>query len=1061
MDTTMNQDSRLFLQHQHPDLSHSLGEFISLLQRDDPLAPVTVVAPSTYANLTLRHERARQGFANVQFLTLPRLGELLGAPSLSAAGRRPLTPALESAVIRSVAAGSSGMLASVGSHPSTHQSLKNTFRQLRDAPDHTLDTLANRGTLQREVVELYKRFRGNTSAYYTREDLAQAAADDVTEAVRKGVDFGEDIGFVVFYLPREVTPAEQRLIQALAEARRCAVFLGLTGDAAANASILRLVDRLEPLLGKTVPVPDPKDAEETRLMIAPDPHQEIRWVIRSLMSRAESGVPFRRIGVLYRQHSPYGSLIREEFDLAGIPTAGPSGSRLADSVVGRTLIGLMDLSEGEYERHAVMSWLTGCPVRPVGVSPRRFNPSRWDSISKEAGIVSGKEQWKERLEAHADRIERDADDGESRGDLNESRAIAMRLEARAARDLLAFVQRLIGDTAPPTDGSSWAEYSSWASDLLDIYVARGSEIPESETDAIERIRAGLASLEAVDALAPGPTFNVFKEALAEILQSTLGHSGATGQGVFVGPVGAAVGMSFDAVYMVGMVEGGFPPATADDPLISERDRQAAGGASAGLQLRHDNMTRERYEFLSSLATAPSRTLSYPRSNPASGRMNYPSRWFLEQASDLEGSRVGSSEMESLGSRPWLTVIPSMELALASVAELSAADLHDHDLELLWTWKRAGQPVRRHPLASSGRLSRSIRMGGERYGRRFTEWDGNLSGVAEGSGFAKRIGETLHSPTSLERWAKCPFSYFLGSVLRIGSTESPEDAQSISALERGSLVHGILEDFIRQAQKESRIPSPGEPWNSAHRSSLINIAERAFREAEERGITGRRLLWELEKQNILADLETFLEADTELRSRFGVSPSEVEARFGLGGDSWEEAAWTMADGSRIGFRGLIDRVDISPDGDSALVLDYKTGSKNPYRGLEDDPIDRGQRLQLAVYSLAARARLGPDVDVRAAYWFATSRGDFALVPQQPIRINEHTAKRFEEGVSTIVSGIGSGLFPANPGGPGWQNEFENCGFCDFDSLCPSRRGRMWQNISSSPLLRDYTDLSSKE
>ena len=135
MDTTMNQDSRLFLQHQHPDLSHSLGEFISLLQRDDPLAPVTVVAPSTYANLTLRHERARQGFANVQFLTLPRLGELLGAPSLSAAGRRPLTPALESAVIRSVAAGSSGMLASVGSHPSTHQSLKNTFRQLRDAPD--------------------------------------------------------------------------------------------------------------------------------------------------------------------------------------------------------------------------------------------------------------------------------------------------------------------------------------------------------------------------------------------------------------------------------------------------------------------------------------------------------------------------------------------------------------------------------------------------------------------------------------------------------------------------------------------------------------------------------------------------------------------------------------------------------------------------------------------------------------------------------------------------------------------------------------------------------------
>ena len=721
----------------------------------------------------------------------------------------------------------------------------------------------------------------------------------------------------------------------------------------------------------------------------------------------------------------------------------------------------MDLSEGEYERHAVMSWLTGCPVRPVGVSPRRFNPSRWDSISKEAGVVSGAEEWRERLEAHADRLGRDADDGESRGDLSESRAIAMRLEARVARDLLAFIQRLIGDTAPPSDGSSWTEYGRWASGLLDSYLARGFEPPESETDTIERIRVGLASLEAVDALAPGPTFNVFKEALAETLQSSLGHSGATGQGVFVAPVGAAVGMSFDAVYMVGMVEGGFPPATADDPLISERDRQAVGGTAAGLRLRHDNMTGERYEFLSALATAPSRTLSYPRSNPASGRTNYPSRWFLEQASDLEGSRVGSSGMESLGARPWLTVIPSMELALASVSDLSAADLHDHDLELLWKWKRAGQPVRRHPLAQSGPLSRSMRMGGERYGPRFTEWDGNLSGVAEGSGFARRIGETLHSPTSLGRWAKCPFSYFLGSVLRIGSTESPEDAQTISALERGSLVHGILEAFIREAQEESRVPSPGEPWDSDHRSSLMRIAERAFQQAEDRGITGRLLLWNLEKQNILADLETFLDADAELRSRFSVSPAEVEARFGLRGDSWDEAVWTLDDGSRIGFRGLIDRVDVSPDGRSALVLDYKTGSRYPYRGLEDDPIDGGQRLQLAVYSLAAGARLGSDVDVRAAYWFATSRGDFALAPPQPIRIDEDTAKRFEEGVSTIVTGIGSGLFPANPGGPGWQSEFKNCGFCDFDSLCPSRRGRIWQNISSSPLLRDYGELSSEE
>ena len=503
-------------------------------------------------------------------------------------------------------------------------------------------------------MELHRQFRRDTSAYYTREDLAQAAAEAVTGAVRKGETFGEDLGFVVFYLPREVTPSEQDLVQALAEANRCAVFLGLTGDDASDANILGLADRLAPCLGQPASEPNPDTAGETHLLIAPDTHQEIRWVIRSLMSRAESGVPFRRIGVLYRQSAPYGSLIREEMELAGIPTSGPSGARLADSGPGRLIAGMMELAEGEFTRSAVMSWLTGCPVRPVGVSPRWFNPSRWDAISKDAGVVSGREQWLGRLQAHAERLERDAEDGESRGDLSESRAGAMRREARTTCDLLAFVERLIDDISPPTEGSSWTEYSLWASGLLDRYVARDSELPEPESDALDKIRTSLASLESVDSVSPGPTFRVFRDALSEALQASVGHSGTTGRGVFVAPVGAAIGMSFDAIYMVGMVEGGFPPAVADDPLVSERDRQAVGGAEAGLRLRQHSMTVERYEFLSALSTAPDRTLSYPRSNPSSGRTNYPSRWFLEQASEIEGTRIGSSAIESLVSRPWLT-----------------------------------------------------------------------------------------------------------------------------------------------------------------------------------------------------------------------------------------------------------------------------------------------------------------------------------------------------------------------------------------------------------------------
>ncbi len=142
--------STLFLDSLGTGLTERLVDLIYSLKQEDPLAPVTVIGPSVYANLSLRHNLGRSGFANVRFLVLPRLSELLGAPSLASKNRRPLTPLLESAAIRDVSAEASGMLAELRSHPSTHQSLKNTFHQLRYASAAALDRLSRQGKLRRE-----------------------------------------------------------------------------------------------------------------------------------------------------------------------------------------------------------------------------------------------------------------------------------------------------------------------------------------------------------------------------------------------------------------------------------------------------------------------------------------------------------------------------------------------------------------------------------------------------------------------------------------------------------------------------------------------------------------------------------------------------------------------------------------------------------------------------------------------------------------------------------------------------------------------------------------------
>ena len=233
------------------------------------------------------------------------------------------------------------------------------------------------------------------------------------------------------------------------------------------------------------------------------------------------------------------------------------------------------------------------------------------------------------------------------------------------------------------------------------------------------------------------------------------------------------------------------------------------------------------------------------------------------------------------------------------------------------------------------------------------------------------------------------------------------------------------------------------------------------------MTGKAVMWWLARDDMLTDLDAFLAADSQLRQRFGVSPIGVEARFGMGEDGWQPAEYTLADGAAIAFRGKIDRIDADKNGKRALVLDYKTGSARSYTALSGtrntpaDPIDKGKRLQLVIYSLAARRALGDDTDVSAAYWFVSDAGKFALAPKEPLQIADADVReRFRQGITTIIEGIKGGMFPANPG-PVGRFGFENCSWCDFKTLCPSRRDVQWRRKKSAAQLADYVKLDGDE
>ena len=1026
-----------------------LQTLVAEAKADNPLAPVTIVPPNTYAGIGLRRILSGDGgLLNVGFMALARLAEQLGAPTMASQRRRPLSAAAEMAVIRTVAMEVVGKepLGSVAGHATLHESLQAAFKELVRLTESQLDTLAAEGSLRQATVELYRRFRERTAEYYGPEDEAWAAAEAVRSG--RGQPALQDVGALVFFLLTRPSPGETVLLTALSDAAPCGLVVGRTGEAG--------VDDVEGAWWKQFGEANADGSQQSlahldtrpeSIVSAPDAREEVRQAVRDMFQRAEAGVPFHRMAALYRRQDPYAFQLRMELGFAGIPVAGPDPSPLQDSVPGRLLTGMLDVIREDFSRAALMRWLADAPVWNAASNRSASSElQRWEGLSREAGVVRGLEQWKERLHGLTGSVARRRQGAEARGDLTEAQSMGYVEAIACAERLLALVEHLAQDK-PPADGSPWSAFAKWAKDAIDRYGQGKNDWPAQQQDALGRVESALEELGKLDAVEPATTLEGFQQALDHALSAYMGRSGATGTGVFVAGLGAATGMEFDTVWLLGMSEGDYPARSGEDPLLPEYVRaQVLMGA---LPLRREAQLHEQRDYLAALAGGDRRRLSYSRVDPVTRRAQYPSPWLLEAASTLAGGRVSSERLHTYDA-PWLTVIESMEDALRLAEGGRAADGHEYDVLALARWQRTGSRLRWHPLASDGGpLGRALAMDRARATNGLTEWDGFVGGIADSSG---RLGGSLSqvmSPTRLESWATCPYRHFLGNVLNLSAWETPEDVLTISPLERGSLVHAILERFIKEAM-DAGAPSPREGWTLLQRERLREIAQEEFREAERRGVTGRRVLWEVAQEDILQDLERFLDDDEQYRADEGMQPRHSEYAFGFDGPP---VALALPDGGEVRFRGFIDRVDVAQDGRRAVVMDYKTGSSRQYDKMKDDPLMAGKRLQLPVYALAVRETLLPDAALRAEYWFISANGGYIRVP---VTLDAIEAQ-FRNMVQAIAEGVRGGIFPANPGPPGFGGP-ENCRYCDFQRICPTNKLALWARKIDSPQVAAYKMLS---
>ena len=130
------------------------------------------------------------------------------------------------------------------------------------------------------------------------------------------------------------------------------------------------------------------------------------------------------------------------------------------------------------------------------------------------------------------------------------------------------------------------------------------------------------------------------------------------------------------------------------------------------------------------------------------------------------------------------------------------------------------------------------------------------------------------------------------MLRLSAEDSPEDIYEISPMERGLLIHDILEKFVEAAKSEGSLPAPQEEWTARHRAEMRRIAALQFEDTEAKGVAGKSVMWQIARDEILIDLDAFLDADLRMRQQFGVSPMLAEAEFGIGHDGWQPAVLAL-------------------------------------------------------------------------------------------------------------------------------------------------------------------------
>jgi len=330
-----------------------------------------------------------------------------------------------------------------------------------------------------------------------------------------------------------------------------------------------------------------------------------------------------------------------------------------------------------------------------------------------------------------------------------------------------------------------------------------------------------------------------------------------------------------------------------------------------------------------------------------------------------------------------------------------------------------------------------------------------------------------SASDLEEYASCPFRYFSRKFVQL--TEDVSDTTTLSPLERGTLLHGIVYRFYQSVATDKVNDGDVEylqTTSGTHKPILVKLDTNEFNYYYEMlvkiaheecdRIKYEHPFFELEKESLFGNtmsgstrkgiLETWLRNELD-RITFGWDFVPVLFEYGFGMKAKQNSNQHAVKVGDINTRGKIDRVEVkkTTSGDYEFIIaDYKTTKP----GSSVKEVEAGEKFQIPLYMAAMQKVLESDFGITTEigggvyYMFMPKNGKYhqqLLVHEESsvakVGVSERSRTKIpskNEVNYTIqhsldlakekVHAIAEGHFSITP------LRATTCSYCPFSSIC---------------------------